>query len=239
MVASAAEEGDMGMRLTALLGVVWVLVAACGKQQHDMAADQRQQPLDPELQPLVQLLQQQHQQIPTPPVLPGNIDSVSDTTIVAYIRKLSFVSDTEAGDRQGLLVGHYPGSAHYGPVATILPEINSNRGSLAELRLRGKVIARIQMDSIGAQPYPKLGLLPGATTYWWVQLNSGDTSAMGRSVFITVDARGRIISRTSSPLTVRQYHPFYRNLQPLARFTWNPGDEGTWGTCNGACCAKN
>ena len=183
------------------------------------------------------------QQPQVTPTLLGNIDSVSDTAFGTYIRKLVFVSDREAGDRQGLLLGHYPDSARYGPVATILPEVNSNKGSLAELRRSGKVIARIQVESIGAQPYPKLGLQPGATTYWWVRLNPGETDTTGRSVFITVDANGHIISRTSSDLTVYLYeekkHMFYRNLQPLARFTWNPADQGTWGTCNGVCCAKN
>jgi hypothetical protein len=233
----------MGKRLTALLGVVWVLQASCGKPSN-VAADQHQQP-DSQLLPLVQLLQQQRQQqlavSPVSPILSGDIDSVSDTTIIAYIRKLSFVPDTEAGDRQGLLLGHFPASPRYGPVATILPEVNANRGSLAELRRNGKVIARIEMDKIGAQPYPKLALLPGATTYWWVRLDPRDSSLTGRSVFITVDTLGHIVSRTAFPLKVmpEQGHRFYRNLQPLARFTWNPADEGTWGTCNGACCAKN
>lgn len=183
------------------------------------------------------------QQVEETPTLSGNIDSVSDTTFAAYIRKLTFVEDRESGDRQGLLLGRYPDSARYGPVATIQPESHSNDGSVADLRLRGKVIARMQVESIGAQPYPKLGLRAGTTTYWWVQLNPGDTVTTGRSVFITVDPRGHIVSRTSSDLTVNGFgprmHKFYRNLQPQARFTWNPADQGTWGTCNGVCCAKN
>jgi hypothetical protein len=219
----------MGKRLMALLGVVCVVQASCKSKQN------RQQ--DPVAG------QQAGQQQEMAPTLSGSIDSVDDTTFGAYIRKLSFVPDPESGDRQGLLLGHYPERARFGPVATIQPEVNSDKGSVAELRLRGKVIARIQVESIGAQPYPKLGLLPGTTTYWWVQLNAGDTTTTGRSVFVTVDGRGHIVSRTSSDLTVHGYgntkHIVYRNLQPLARFTWNPADQGTWGTCSGACCAKN
>lgn len=229
----------MGKRFTALLGVLWAFQASCGKPQN-VVADQRQQQPDSQLLPFVQLLQQQRQQQPAvSPGLAGDVDSVSDTAVIAYIRKLQFVPDTEAGDRQGLLIGHYPSAARYGPVATILPEVNANKGSVAELRRSGKVIARIQMDKIGAQPYPKLGLLPGATTYWWVRLDSKSDST-GRSVFITVDSAGRILSRTASTIRVAREmdHRFYHNLQPLARFLWNPADEGVWGTCNGLCCGK-
>ncbi len=216
----------MWRRLMALPGVVFVVQASCKSEQN-----QQQAPVA-------------GQQAEIAPTLSVSIDSVDDTTFSAYVRKLSFVPDPESGDRQGLLLGHYPENARFGPVATIQPEVHSNAGSVAELRHMGKVIARLQVESIGAQPYPKLGLLPGTTTYWWVRLNPGDTTTTGRSVFITVDGLGHIVSRTSSDLTVHGYgdkwkHILYRNLQPLARFTWNPADQGTWGTCNGVCCAKN
>jgi hypothetical protein len=181
---------------------------------------------------------QRPQQQPSP-TLPGDIDSVSDSVFGAYIRKLTFVPDTEAGDRRALLLGRYPDSARFGPVATILPEINSNQGSLAQLARQGKVIAKMQVESIGAQPYPKLGLQPGATTYWWVQFNPSDTGVTGRSVFVTVNGAGHILTRITSDLHVKREHRYYRIVQPIARFIWNPVDDGLWGTCNGACCSKN
>jgi hypothetical protein len=163
-----------------------------------------------------------------------NIDSVSSAQFRAYIGDLRFATDTEAGDRQALLVGHYPDSASYGPLATILPERNAHLGSVEQLRF-GKIIARITNES--ADSYPKLGLLPHAVTYWWVEYN--ERAESGRSVFVTVDSGGNIIGRTVSGLTIMRYHRGgFRVNQPLARFVWTNDDELAWGSCNGVCCKQ-
>lgn len=165
---------------------------------------------------------------------PIKIDSVSSEAFRAYLGTLRFATDTETGDRQALLVGHYPDSAHYGPLATILPERNAHLGSVAQLR-SGKLIARITNES--AEAYPKLGLLPHAVTYWWVEYNEKTDS--GRSVFVTVDSGGNIIGRTVSGLKIMRYHPGgFRVNQPLARFVWTNDDELAWGSCNGVCCKQ-
>jgi hypothetical protein len=209
----SALRGSM-TRLASLLGVMWVFQASCATAQH----------------------------VPAPERWSGKFETGKDTLAFReYVRSLRFSEDTESGDRQGLMVGRYPDSARYGPVATVLPEVSSNTGSI-ELLQYGKIIARIQMDSIGAQPYPKLGLLPNATTYWWVRFDARVKEDTGSSLFITVDPSGRILA-VSPPTGIHvrreDRHRFYHNLQPLARFLWNPADDGLWGTCNGGCCSKN
>src|SRR5262245_11192987 len=163
---------------------------------------------------------------------PGfKLDSASNEQFREYLRTLSFSPDSESGDRQALLVGHYPDSALFGPVANILPEERSHLISPAEFS-RGRVIARIANES--ADSYPKLGLMPHDVTYWWVEYN--ERSDTGRSVFVAVDADTNILSRTIRGLEVFRYHKRFRVMQPLARFVWTEGDDLIWGSCGGACC---
>jgi hypothetical protein len=167
----------------------------------------------------------------------GSINFLTDTAFGTYLKTLSFVADSEAGDRQALLVGHYPGAgAHYGPLATIAPEVHANDGTLDDLQ-SGKVIARIVNES--ADSYPKLGLLPHGTTYWWVQYDSSAGGVHSQSSYIALNDSGRPIA-VSPPdsLTVIRSHDTFRVMQPLARFLWRNDDEDTWGTCNGQCCRK-
>jgi hypothetical protein len=145
---------------------------------------------------------------------------------------LTFSRDLEPGDRKALLVGHYPDSARYGPLATVVPELHSYEGSLGTLKY-GKIIAKVVNES--AEPYPKLGLAPHGTTYWWVQYDSSTGS--GFSVFIPVDSGNNILRRLPHRgLDVKTSHETYRATAALAHFVWENDDEALWGTCNGACC---
>lgn len=172
-----------------------------------------------------------------PPLRLSGPDYFSDTTFLAYLKTLSFVTDSEAGDRQALLLGRYPDSAHYGPLATIAPEVHANDGTIDDLQ-SGKVIARIVNES--ADSYPKLGLLPHGTTYWWVRYDSSDTGVHSQSSYIAVNAQGVTVGvkSTIDSLEVVRTHTMFRVMQPLARFLWRSNDEDTWGTCNGQCCRK-
>ena len=169
-------------------------------------------------------VQGQKEQVP-------NIDSVTSEQFRAYLRRLHFVTDTEAGDRQALLVGHYPDSAQFGPVATILPEARANLIS-GTLLARGRVIARITHET--ADSYPRLGLMPHAVTYWWVEYNRRTDT--GRSVFIAVDADTNIVGRTPRGLQVTREHREYRGSEPTARFVWTESGELGWGNCGWGCC---
>lgn len=181
---------------------------------------------------------------PKPQSTPRRIASIDsgDTlfaspSFAAYLGTLSFVSDSEAGDRQALLVGHYPDAAHYGPLANIAPELHANDGTIADLK-SGKVIARIVNES--ADSYPKLSLLPHGTTYWWVQYDSSDTGVHSKSSYVAVNDEGAVVGvlSTIDSLQVVRSHVTFRVMQPLARFLWRNADEDTWGTCNGQCCKK-
>ena len=160
-----------------------------------------------------------------------NVDSMSDDEFKAHLRTLRFVTDSEAGDRQALLVGRYPDSARLGPLATILPELHAYEMSAVEFE-RGRVIARIQNES--ADSFPALGLLPHLTTYWWVEYNQ--TAQPGSSTFITVRADSTIVRRTHRGLLVTSHYESFRPNQALARFVWTPTGEVTWSSCSGRCC---
>ena len=163
-----------------------------------------------------------------------NIDSVTSLQFRAYLRTLRFAPDTESGDRQALMIGHYPESARFGPLATILPEERAHQISNEQLE-RGRVIARIGNES--ADSYPRLGLLPHAETYWWVEYN--EHSKHGRSVFIAVDADTNIVGRVRAGLEVISYHREFRATQPLARFVWTSAGQQAWGWCVDHCCKTN
>lgn len=168
----------------------------------------------------------------TPAVRPHiQIDSISNEQFRALLSTLRFAVDTEAGDRQALMIGRYPDSARLGPVATILPEEHAYTRSREQLE-RGEIIAAIGNE--GADSYPKLGLLPHATTYWWVEYN--ERTERGRSVFVAVDSNRNIVAKAYRGLEITKTHRRYRAMQPLARFVWTSGDDLAWGWCGSYCC---
>ncbi len=162
---------------------------------------------------------------------PVHIDSTTNAQFRAYLRTLRFAVDSEAGDRQALLVGRYPESARFGALATILPEVDACRLS-PEAYVDGRVIARIDNES--ADSYPRLGLLPHATTYWWVQYNPATERADSR--FVTVDKDSTIIGTTAAGLEIISGHKEFQLTQPLARFGWTAVGELPWACCSGRCC---
>jgi hypothetical protein len=167
----------------------------------------------------------------------GGIDAASDTVFGNYVRSLQFVSDPEAGDHRPLLVGSYPDSARFGPLATIAPERHAYKGSVSDLKT-GRIIARIVDE--GAEPYPKLGLLPHTTTYWWVQYDAAapTDTIRTRSVFVTLDTNSHIVGRRNGKLEIHDTHISFRVDQALARFVWVDKDDDAWGSCAGVCCRK-
>jgi hypothetical protein len=160
-----------------------------------------------------------------------NIDSVSSEGFRAYLHSLRFAPDTESGDRQALMIGHYPDSAHVGPVAMVLPEERAHHMSPVEL-MSGRVIARITHEN--ADSYPRLGLLPHTVTYWWVEYS--ERSEHGRSVLVAVDSAENIVARVVRGLQIISYHKEFRAIQPLARFVWTEFGEILWGWCGDHCC---
>lgn len=170
--------------------------------------------------------------LPTPaPTFGGPVDSATNQDLQGYIGALHFVTDPEAGDRQALLVGSYPDSAQYGPIARIEPEKGNFKIPPSQLAT-GTIIARIINE--GTQPYPKLGLLPRGTTYVWVEVDSA--TGQGRSVFVELDSTGGVSSVHPARLTTNQNHPDFRAVQALAKFVWTNQDEEAWSVCGAKCC---
>ena len=169
----------------------------------------------------------------TPGPLSGfeRVDSASPTegALTAYVRILRFDTTDYDGDEQRLMLGHYPVDAHYGPLVRIEPESGAYRLSRDDL-VRGRIIAR--MINHSDEPYPKFGIAPRGVTYWWAQLpERGDT---GRSVFISTDTGGRIVSRTIMKLLF-EAHPDRHYRTRASRWIWSDTDEQGWTPCGGCC----
>ena len=150
----------------------------------------------------------------------------SDTTqLNACLQGIEFDTVPALGDEQRLMIP--PG--RYGPLAKIEPVINAHAYSDDDLR-EGRIIARFFVRP-GERGYPKLGIVAGQVTNWWVQLD--DTGRRGRSVYITADSLGQL-SRSRDALHV-EAHPG-RFKQAVARWVWYENDEKGQGTCGQACC---
>jgi hypothetical protein len=121
----------------------------------------------------------------------------------------------------------------YGPIATIEPEKHAHRWSDGDLK-KGRIIARLSIASGQTEGYEKFGLVPGGTTYWWVQKTS---HTGGRSVYISKvrGKEGDSLFVKERPLTI-EYHSDYGGHKALAKWLWDPDDETSWGRCGDACC---
>src|SRR4051794_27715697 len=108
---------------------------------------------------------------------PSNAAPSDTTQLRACLDSLQFDTVAAAGDEQRLLV-HDPGngaachggdtthSCRHGPLAKIEPVIGAHQLLPTELN-QGRIIARLFLRSGETEPYPKLGLAPTDTTYWW------------------------------------------------------------------------
>jgi hypothetical protein len=150
----------------------------------------------------------------------------SDTIqLNACLEGIEFDTVPALGDEQRLMIP----IKRYGPLAKIEPVINSHEYSKDELR-EGRIIGRFFARD-GEKGYPKLGIVAGQVTNWWVQLD--ETGRGGRSVYITMNKAG-VLSQKEDALHVQE-HPG-RFKQAVARWVWYENDEKGQGTCGQACC---
>jgi hypothetical protein len=171
---------------------------------------------------------------------PTNRPPDNETELNACIKDLKFDSEPEAGDAQRLLVLDQGGSpcpddqkrtCRFGPLARIEPVINAHKFTKPELQ-EGRIIARLSIDS-GQEGYPKLSLIPGHMTYWWVRR---DTGTAGTSVYVS-DSLTKGIPTASRPKPLKvDERPLGTFKQALVRWLWIPDDETAKGTCGSASC---
>jgi hypothetical protein len=150
----------------------------------------------------------------------------------ACVGKISFDTLELAGDEQRLMVNPpCPGSCRHGPLAKIEPAKGAHEYSDGDLK-QGRIIARLFVRS-GEKGYPKLALVPGYTTYWWVQKDA--TGRGGRSLFISEATVGNRPVTERRRLEVYSYPEGTFN-RAIARWFWLEDDETAKGTCGSATC---
>jgi hypothetical protein len=118
-------------------------------------------------------------------------------------------------------------TCRYGPLAKVEPVKGSEMYSDAALA-QGRIIARLYLRPGETESYPKFGLAPGDTTYWWVKI-APDTSAFVRRTM------GMTTMATRRPLT-RTPHAPGSFQQAFAQWVWDPVDETLNGGCGSSCC---
>ena len=202
----------------------------------------------------------------------ANAPPSTSAALKACVDALNFSTLEAAGDDQVLTIvdtngqgSPCPGpqnperTCRYGPRAMIQPEVDSWQVGYSELQ-KGRIIARLFIPEGQTQDYDSLGLVRGATTYWWVRVTvseqefyaagSGDSLypgkvagkwehatnpskvVVGKSVFVS-DRGGQIFTKERD-LYYRRHEGQFK--QALARWVWDPDDETAQGSCSKGCC---
>jgi hypothetical protein len=169
---------------------------------------------------------------------PANAHPADTTQLQACLQGLEFDTVGALGDEQRLMVRDVPPglpchgdpthTCRYGPLAKIEPVMGAQRYSDSALQ-EGRIIARMFLRPGETESYPKLGLVPNDTTYWWVN------TAMDSSAFVSRAPSGAALSDTVVVLTVES-HGSRTFRQAVARWVWVANDEKSQGTCGSACC---
>jgi hypothetical protein len=171
----------------------------------------------------------------------------------ACLQGLVFDSAYEASDEQPLAVittssgPRCPGdksgtkSCRYGPLARIEPLIGAESYSEGELK-QGRIIAKLSIPDGEKEGYPKYGLTPGQSTYWWVQTDS--TARGGVSVFVTLRRDGTVqqVRRQLRRYLDKDYEDKGRYKRSkfkraIVRWIWSLDDEEAKGRCGSGGCS--
>ena len=177
-----------------------------------------------------------------PPGCPNGSAPADTTQLRACLTGIQFDTTEFVGDEQRLMVradsGSGPGapcfgdSTHvcrHGPLARVDPVKGSELYSDSALA-QGRIIARIYLRPGETESYPKFGLVPGDTTYWWVSSAEG-----GSSAFVHRDGSEATLADTTRGLTMTP-HPYGSFQQAFAQWVWDPVDETLNGGCGSHCC---
>lgn len=168
----------------------------------------------------------------------------------ACLQGFDFDTTYEVGDEQPLAVitqgqgpacpGDTTGSltCRYGPIAKIEPLVGAHRYSEQDLR-QGRFIARIRITS-GKEEYAKLGLKPGAVTYWWVQTDEAGTGGVSQYITLSKDRIFSSVPPSKLERTLyrgdRDSYGYRKIYRAIARWLWTLKDETGKGTCGAGKC---
>jgi hypothetical protein len=169
---------------------------------------------------------------------PSGSQPADTTQLNACLQGIEFDTVESVGDEQRLMVrdsggglpcaGDTTHTCRYGPLAKIEPVKGAQLYSDSALA-EGRIIARLYLRAGETESYPKLGLVPGDTTYWWVNTEQ-DTS-----YFVHRTAAEPDLENTQRGLT-RTLHPPGTFEQAFASWIWVEDDEKANGGCGSACC---
>jgi hypothetical protein len=180
-----------------------------------------------------------------PPPCPSSAAPTDTTELGACLQGLQFDAVAAVGDEQRLLVrdtvtgpgdtlpachGDTTHSCRYGPLAKIEPVKETVERDTAALN-QGVIIAKLFLRSGETESYPKLGLVPNDTTYWWIKRLSA-TTALSMYFRRSGDS---VVPTPLDTITI-ELHPPGTFKQGLARFIWHDDDETTQGRCGSGCC---
>jgi hypothetical protein len=157
----------------------------------------------------------------------------------ACLTGLEFDTVLAVGDEQRLMVvdsgagprchgGDTTLACRYGPLAKIEPVKGAETYSDTALA-QGRIIARMFLRPGETESYPKLGLVAGDTTYWWV------STTKDSSYFVHPESGDSNLVPTGRGLD-REVHPPGTFQQALARWVWVENDEKANGPCGSGCC---
>jgi hypothetical protein len=173
-----------------------------------------------------------------PPGCPVNSQPTDTSQLRACLTGLEFDTTEIAGDEQRLMIrdagagprchGDLFHACRYGPLAKIEPVKGAHTYADSVLE-QGRIIARMFLRAGETEEYPKFGLVPGDTTYWWVQIGKDS------SYFVHSVAQSDTVTAVGRPLE-RNPHEEGSFQQALARWVWVEDDEKANGNCGSSCC---
>jgi hypothetical protein len=175
-----------------------------------------------------------------PPGCPTGSQPADTTQLNACLTGIEFDTTESTGDEQRLMVidsgpgtglpcaGDSTHTCRYGPLAKVESVKGSEMYSDSALS-EGRIIARMYLRAGETESYPKFGLVPGDTTYWWVN------TAQDTSYFVHRHGTNPDLATTSRGLEVNP-HPSGTYQQAFASWIWDETDERLNGTCGSGCC---
>jgi hypothetical protein len=174
-----------------------------------------------------------------PPGCPMGSAPADTTQLRACLTGIEFDTTEFVGDEQRLMVrdsggpgapcfGDSTHTCRHGPLARVDPVKGAEMYSNAALA-QGRIIARAYLRAGETESYPKFGLTPGDTTYWWV------STAQDTSQFVRRGSGVSALTVTGRGLTTTQ-HPRGSFQQSFAQWVWDPVDETLNGACGSHCC---